>query len=252
MRREFDRNLFIMLFAIMIGAIIITYFAADIVKQSKIENLEGQIASKDAQIQSKEKEIIEEKNRSIDFTNSFLVGMNELDRAREDRSNGYLHFDSARLFFSLALSEENDSKFDSYKNKVMNNCSKAMPEYVVSRNNFLNAGFWFNSSKNFTEHNSLLKLLNSYINLSDSGAELAMLLYDASDYLYRLAFNLSIKDGNISYHGNFTELWTLYNETVDVIEDSEDQYQKERDSIQESSGINDDEYDFDFRTVREP
>ena len=42
MAREFNRNMFIMLLAIMIGIIIITFFAADIIKRSEIETLQSE------------------------------------------------------------------------------------------------------------------------------------------------------------------------------------------------------------------
>ena len=58
MARELDRNMFIMLLSIMIAAIIITYFAADIVRRSEIEKLTTEI------------ETIEERN--INFTDRFL------------------------------------------------------------------------------------------------------------------------------------------------------------------------------------
>ena len=38
--RLFDRNMFIMLSAIMVGVVIITFFVADIIKQTEVEDLE--------------------------------------------------------------------------------------------------------------------------------------------------------------------------------------------------------------------
>ena len=39
MAREFTKNMFVMLVAIMVGVFIITYFVADIINRSKIETL---------------------------------------------------------------------------------------------------------------------------------------------------------------------------------------------------------------------
>jgi len=62
MARLFDRNIFIMLLAVMIGFITVTYFVADIVNQSKMDDLTTAHIT--------EMESIEEMN--INFTNSFL------------------------------------------------------------------------------------------------------------------------------------------------------------------------------------
>ena len=61
MARLFDRNIFIMLLAIMIGFITITYFVADVVNQSKIDNLTTAHIT--------EMESIEKMN--INFTNKY-------------------------------------------------------------------------------------------------------------------------------------------------------------------------------------
>ena len=46
MARLFDRNMFIMLLTIMIGALLVTYFFADIVRRTEVESLESQIIEK--------------------------------------------------------------------------------------------------------------------------------------------------------------------------------------------------------------
>ena len=65
MAREFNRNMFIMLFAVMIGVILITYFVADIARRSEIEALTGEIETI-----TTEKETFEA--RSINFTDYFM------------------------------------------------------------------------------------------------------------------------------------------------------------------------------------
>lgn len=249
--KKFSKSMLVMLVSIMVGAVIITYFAADLIKQSRIENLEGRIASKDEQIQIKENEIIEEKNRSIKFTNGFLLSSGELDRAREDRSQGNYHFELGRLFYSISLSEDNESKFGSYKNSTLNNCTLAMPNYVYSYSNFMNAAAWFNKTKNYTEHPPLLNLLDKYINLTFSGVRLSVLLYNASKYLKMLAQNLTFDNGTVTFEEDVTELLELYNETLDEIEVAEVEYASDSEDIKEASDIDDDEYPFDFKTTRE-
>ncbi|MCK5031596.1 MAG: hypothetical protein KAR64_09025, partial [Thermoplasmatales archaeon] len=129
MARLFDRNMFIILLAIMIGFITVTYFIADIVNQSKIDNLTTAHIT--------EMESIEKMN--INFTNNFLESSVLLDTAREYRAFGNYHFDLASLFFTSALSERNTSIMESYKNITIDNCTKAMPKYNISSLNFKTA-----------------------------------------------------------------------------------------------------------------
>lgn len=227
----FNRNMFIMLFSIMIGAILITYFAADIIKESKIEDLESQIAYRDEQIQIKEIEIIVEKNRNINFTNNFLKSSGVLDLAREYRANGNYHFELGRLFFIIALNEYNLTRFNSYKNSTIDNCTLAIPDFNNSYNNFHYAGYMYNKTKNYTDYNPLIKLIDNYINLTKSGAKLSMLLYNASNYLKNLANNLSMENGSVKFEGNVTELWKLFNDTLEDIKIAEGEYRDYSDAI---------------------
>ena len=68
MAREFNRNMFIMLLAIMIGAIIITFFIADIVNRSKLETLTTEYEAEITTISSK----------SENFTSYFLKFIDEV------------------------------------------------------------------------------------------------------------------------------------------------------------------------------
>ena len=94
MARLLDRNMFIMLLAIMIGFITVTYFIADIVNQSKMDDLTT----------AHNTEIVSIEKMNINFTNSFLESSVLLDTAREYRAFGNYHFDLASLFFTSALS----------------------------------------------------------------------------------------------------------------------------------------------------
>ena len=129
MKRTFDRNIFIMMLSIMVGFIIITYFFADIVHQSQIQQLNTEHTT---QI-----ETIEQNN--IYFTTSFLESSVLLDSAREDRAFGNYHFDLAQLFYTRALNEDNETKMNNYKADCLLNCSEALPEYFNSNQNFLQA-----------------------------------------------------------------------------------------------------------------
>ena len=203
MARLFDRNMFIMLFAIMIGFITVTYFIADIVNQSKIDNLTTAHVI--------EMEAIEEMN--INFTNSFLESSVLLDTAREYRAFGNYHFDLASLFFTSALSESNISIMKSYKNITIDNCTEAMPKYNISNLNFKTASSFFNNTKKYTEYSGYIKLLDLYIDLTESGARLTMLRYNASKYLKQLAENITVTNGYVSLD-NVSGLMDLFNETM--------------------------------------
>ena len=138
MARLFDKNMFIILMAIMIGFIIITYFVADIVNQSKIDTLTTAHVS--------EVEAIEEMN--INFTNNFLESSVLLDSAREYRAFGNYHFELASIFFNSALSEKNISIMELYKNRTIDNCTEAMPKYNISNLNFKAASSFLTIQKN--------------------------------------------------------------------------------------------------------
>jgi len=203
MARLLDRNMFIMLLAIMIGFITVTYFIADIVNQSKMDNLTTSHIT--------EMESIEKMN--INFTNSFLESSVLLDTAREYRAFGNYHFDLASLFFTSALSEQNASIMESYKNITIDNCTEAMPKYNISNLNFKTASSFFKNTKKYTEYSGYIKLLDLYIDLTESGARLTMLRYNASKYLKQLAENITVTNGYVSLD-NVSGLMDLFNETM--------------------------------------
>jgi len=53
MVRTFDKNIFVMLFAVMIGVVIVTYFMADIMHQSTIESLTAEHVTEIGTIEEK-------------------------------------------------------------------------------------------------------------------------------------------------------------------------------------------------------
>jgi len=223
MARLFDRNMFIILMAIMIGFITITYFVADIVNQSKIDTLTTAHVS--------EVEAIEEMN--INFTNNFLESSVLLDSAREYRAFGNYHFELASIFFNSALSEKNISIMELYKNRTIYNCTEAMPKYNISNLNFKTASRFYDNTKKYTEYEGYLKLLDIYVNLTESGARLTILRYNASKYLKYLAENITVINGMVALD-NVSDLMDLFNETLymygsesdiyDIYEEELDEY----------------------------
>lgn len=233
--RVFDRNMFIMAIAIMLGIVVITYFVADIVHKSQIQELNTE--------HTNEIEIIEENN--INFTSSFLESSVLLDSAREDRAFGNYHFDIGQLFYTSALSETNSTVIMSYKNISIDNCTLAMPKYLNSHQNFDQASVFFNNTKKFTLYDNYVELLNLYVNLSNSGAKLTMLRYNASQYLIMLAENITISSNGSVVLENVTELEALFNETMAMYGMELGTYEEIQDEI--------DEYDIKgFSTIREP
>ncbi|MEA3458936.1 MAG: hypothetical protein U9R21_09720 [Candidatus Thermoplasmatota archaeon] len=234
MVKVFDKNMFVMLFAVMIGIVVITYFMADIMHQSTIESLTAEHVSEIGTIEGK----------NINFTSNFLESSVLLDSAREDRAFGNYHFDLASLFYSSALSEKNISIMELHKNRTIDNCTKAMPMYFNSHLNFKSASNFFNNTKKYTKYDNYLELLDLYINLTESGAKLTMLRYNASKYLKYLTENITVINGSAAL-GNVSDLMDLFNETMIMYSSELDTYDEYEDDI--------DEYDIEgFSTIREP
>ena len=234
MVKTFDRNMFIKAMIFMVVIIIVTYFLADIVHQSKIKELTYQ--------HNVEIESIEEKNKN--FTSGFLESSVLLDAAREDRAFGNYYFDLASLFYSSALAEKNSSLILSYKNITIDNCSRAMPKYLTSHLNFIKASTFFNSTAKYTEKPSYIKLLKLYINLTNSGARLTILRYNASRYLKYLAENITIIN-NSAVLENKTELMDMFNETMMMYGNELSNFEEQEQKIEE--------YDIEgFNPIREP
>ena len=148
MVKEFTKNMFVMLFAIMIGVIIITYFIGDIINRSKIDILNAE----------HKEEIITLKGLSENFTSHFLKSSGVLDQAREDRAFGNYHFDLGLLWYQSALSQKNTSMTELYKMRGIDNCTDALPNYLNSNYNFLESKDYFNETKAFVSYKKYIDL----------------------------------------------------------------------------------------------
>ena len=202
MPKEFNKNMFIMLLSIMVGAVIITYFYADIERRSEIDTYKEEIKTI-----TSEKEYIT--SQSKNFTDNFFKSLGSLDLSREYRSEG-------NTFFDLAANINYPQKeYD----RVIENCTEAMVQYIISYENFLDTKGYFNDTKAYTkafsgvDAETYIGIINLYIDLSQSGANLCMLRYNASKYLIYIAENLSLYGES----ANITELFELYNITKDEL-----------------------------------
>jgi hypothetical protein len=235
MTREFTHNMFIMLLAIMIGAIIITYFAADVINRTTIETITSEHREEITNIQSSNE----------NFTSNFLKSAGLLDQAREGRAFGNYHFDLAFLWYNSALLQKNQTTIDLYKNRAVENCTNAMPKYMNSYNNFESSKERFQETKTFTNHPKYIEVLDLYINLTESGSRLTMLRYDASNYLKQITENLTITIENntviVVYATNISGLLGLFNETIAAYEGELETFEEIQDEL--------DEYEF-FDEIR--
>jgi hypothetical protein len=225
MAREFNRNMFIMLLAIMLGAIIITFFIADIVNRSKLETLTTEYKAEITTISAK----------SENFTSYFLKSSVVLDQAREDLAFGNYHFDLAFLWYNSGLSEKNISNLELYKTRGIENCTLAMPNYINSHDNYLDAKSYFNDTKLFTSYKLYLDILDLYISLSDSGSNLSTLRFDASLYLMYLTENLSFDKINntVVYLENVTDLLMAFSSTMEAYNNELGEYNNYQGAIDE-------------------
>ncbi len=225
MAREFNRNMFIILLAIMIGAVIITFFVGDIVNRSKIETLTTEYKAEITTISSK----------SENFTSYFLKSSVILDQARGNLAFGNYHFDLAFLWYNSALAEKDNVTLELYKTRGIDNCTSAMPNYIYSHDNYQDAKSYFNNTKLFTTYNLYLEILDLYICLTDSGSNLSILRYDASLYLMYLLENLTYDELNntVAYMGNITDLLMAFSSTVEAYNNELKKYNNYQGAIDE-------------------
>lgn len=219
MAREFTRNMFISLLAIMIGAIIITFFVADI--QARIDVTRTLTAEHQEEIES-----IESKN--INFTSNYMKSTTILEQAREDRSWGNHHYELAWMWYKNALLEDNETDMNTLKSSGIDNCTKAMTYYKISNKNFKEATDRFILTKNYTNYYRYDDLIDIYINLTETGERLTMLRYNASNYLKMLTTNITFTMVNnvftVIHNENISELFNLLNNTIFRIQIEEEQY----------------------------
>jgi hypothetical protein len=177
MAREFTRNMLIMLVAIMVGAVIITYFLADIINRSTIDTMTIQ----------HNVEIVDINSRNENFTNYCLQGSIKMDSAREVREVANYYFDFALYWFNNALAASNKN----LTRQCVDNCTQAMGKYLNAHESFGKARPFFETAKNYTTKAQYLEVIGYYIGFSHAGQNITMLRYNASDYLRRAAENLS-------------------------------------------------------------
>lgn len=215
MVRLFDRNLFIMLLAVMLGAILVTFFVADIIRQSEFD-VERKSYIQEIEDVTTEKNIFE--NESKNFTDNFFKSLSSLDFSREHRAEANSYFDFAA---SIWFPQKN-------YNKTIENCSSAMESYIFAYNNFIATAGFFNTTSQYTTEEKYVSIIDLYIQLSESGASISMIRYNASKYLRSLAENLSLygEDANVS------ELLDLFNETNDLYDQEVGGYNDLNDDIE--------------------
>jgi hypothetical protein len=221
--RIFDRNMFIMLLSIMIGAIIITYFVADIARRSEIESYQELI-----QDITTEKNVFE--NKSKNFTDHIFKSLGSLDFSREYRSSADSYYDVAALIWYPNGEYE----------KVVVNCTSAMEDYLLGYENFLNTKSFFNDTIQYSTDVKYTSIINIYKKLSQSGANICLLGYNASKLLKELAENFSLYGNNT----NVSALLELYNESLLLLEQGLGFYMDLLDELEE-------EYETYFNPVRE-
>jgi len=225
MAREFNRNMFIMLLAIMVGVILITFFIADIVNRSKIETLTTEYNTTITTMSSK----------SENFTSYFLKSSVLLDQARGDLALGNYHFDLAFLWYNSGLSEDDSSTLELYKTRGIDNCTEALPIYIYSHDNYLDSKSYFNNTKLFTNYKLYIDILDLYMNLTDSGSNLSMLRYNASIYLMYLIENLTFDEINntVGYMMNVTDLLMAFGSTMEAYNNEMENYNNYQNIIDE-------------------
>lgn len=212
MAREFTRNMFIMLVAIMTGAVIIAFFVADIANRSKIETLTTQHVT----------EIEDINSRNENFTNNYLQGSIKMDSAREIREVANYYFDFALYWFNNALATLNKN----LTKQCIDNCTDAMEQYLVSYENFGKSEPYFEKAKTYTNKTRYIEMLGYYIGFAHAGQNITMLRYNASDYLRRAAENLSF--GNME---NVTLLMENFTLVEEIYQGAQQQYNDYRGQI---------------------
>jgi hypothetical protein len=211
MAREFTRNMFLMLISIMVGAVIITFFAADIVNRSKIDTLNIQHITEIGDLNAKNE----------NFTNYYLQGSIKMDSAREIREVGNYYFDFGLYWFNNALATTNKN----LTIQCIKNCTDAMAQYLASYENFGKSQPYFEKAKTYTNNTRYLEVLGYYIGFAHAGQNITMLRYNASNYLRRAAENLSSghMENVTTLLQNFTVIETAYQGAVKQYQDYQGQ-----------------------------
>jgi len=210
MARLFDKNMFIMMVAIMTGIVVVTFFIADIVNQSKIETLTEEHVV----------EIDDINSRNENFTDYFLQGSVTIDSGREVREVGNYYFDFALFWYTTALANMTNASID----KCIENCLSARAEYQKSYGKFDTSKPYFEEAKTYTDRYGTI--LDQYVSFAKAGQKITILRYNASNYLRQIAENLSL--GNMD---NVSMLMLKFNETTGLYDDALGDYEDGKDQI---------------------
>jgi hypothetical protein len=198
-----------MLAAIMIGAVVITYFAADIVNKSKIDTLTSE----------HNVEIRDVYSKNENFTDNFLQGSVVMDSAREVREVANLNFDFALFWFNNALANVSVWYNNEWVNDTSNltklcieNCTLAMNKYLISYDKFGSSRPHFMNARNYTVRDRYLEVLGYYVDFSKAGQNITLLRYNASKFLKQAAENLSLGNSEVVVllMENFTMMENMY------------------------------------------
>lgn len=213
MAREFTRNLFIMLVAIMVGAVIITFFAADIVNRSQITAIN----------MAHGQEIVDLNSRNENFTDYMLQGTLKLDAARETREVANYYFDVALYWFNVALHDGNLT----LANLSMANSTLAEGQYVNAMTGFTQSIPYFENARNFTNTSKYLEVIGYYVGFAHAGRNVTLLRYNASLLLHGAAENLTA--GNMANVTALLENLTAVEEEVQGATQQYDEYRQQID-----------------------
>ncbi len=234
MLRSDNKNTYIIITIIIIGTLFTTYFITDIIHKSEINNLNNIYSN----------EIKEIKGNNINFSNIFIESLILYDSSSKDRLLGSYHFDLAFFFYNETLKQNTKLNLDSYKNTSLDNCEKAQSLFYVSYLNYKSSKTLFNNSKKYAINNNFIKLIDLYIDLTESGSKLTLFQYNSSRYLKQIIENITFIDG-LANQGNVTIILQLLYENMTNYYNELEIYEQLEDEI-EMFDI------FEFNPKREP
>lgn len=201
-----------MLIAIMLGAVVITFFAADIVNRSQITMINTQ----------HDLEMTDLRSQNENFTDYMLQGSIKLDAARETREVANYYFDFGLYWFNLALNGGNLSR----AGLSMENTTMAAGQYLNALANFKLAPPCFVNARNFTNTSKYLEVIDYYLGFAQAGENITKLRYNASLLLHSAAENLSA--GNME---NVTALMENFSSVEGQVQDATQDYNDYRNQI---------------------
>jgi hypothetical protein len=104
-----------------------------------------------------------------------------------------------------------------------------MEEYINAYDNFLATAGFFNTTNQYTIEEKYISIIDLYIQLSESGAKISIIRYNASKYLRSIAENLSLYGEGT----NISDLLDLFNETNELYDQENDSYNDLKDDIED-------------------